>query len=162
MITNKQVLEAIKAQIAAVVDPNEARIITRWKLSVDPEEWGAVLRSKKDNNKIHGWMITRTGVRSTPQLAVGHHYEYAYTYALWYFKSVKEGTEAENSEIDFNEVLDDLLRRLHDNPTLGLDPQSGPDVVDAHDGLQIRDIDTVNGSIHVAQCELTVRITYQT
>ncbi len=160
MQTDQEIRAGIKAQVAAVAS-DSARIITRWKLGVEPEEWGAVVRDKKDPNKINGCVITRRGIRSIPVTAVGHHYEYQYVYDLWYFLSVREGTEADNSELDLNTLLDNLIRRLHDNPTLGLPDNEGNDVVDAHGGLQVRDIDTM-GNFHVAQCELTVRITYQT
>lgn len=155
--TDQQIRAAIKTRLIAGSGAS-TRVITRWKLSVDPEEWAGVARSLTDTSVIDGWLITRTKVKTQK---LGHlHWEHDYHYTLWYLRSVREGAESDNSENDVNQVIENCLEEFELNPTIGFDIGGG-DGVHSHSELQIEDIDIVKDQMHVVQAALVVHLTKQ-
>lgn len=156
MATDKTIRTAIKTLLKEGSGA-DTRVITRWKLSLDEKDWKAAVRSETDSDKTDGWLISRR--RRLSKKVGTYKWEYTYVYVLWYFRTVREGKESSNSEQEMNDLLDAVAEKLEENPTLGFDAEDSG--VDNHEELQVLEIDTVDEQVHIAQCELTVRLTKQ-
>jgi hypothetical protein len=155
MTTDKQVKDAI-AQIwsdTSTALGESVRVIPRWKLSLKGREVMSALRSTFSDKLINGVYITR--VKSTRRKLGSHHWEYKWTYAMFYFRSYDEGTDTNNSEDKLNVFLEAVGDAIAAVPGLALVD------VDDHEEMQIENIDTIDLRVHSAQCFLTVNLTKQ-
>jgi hypothetical protein len=155
MTTDKQVKDAI-AQIwsdTSTALGESVRVIPRWKLSLKGREVMSALRSTFSDKLINGVYITR--VKSTRRKLGSNHWEYKWTYAMFYFRSYDEGTDTNNSEDKLNVFLEAVGDAIAAVPGLALVD------VDDHEEMQIENIDTIDLRVHSAQCFLTVNLTKQ-
>lgn len=136
---------------AEVSEP--VRVIPRWKLSLKGKEVLSALRSLTNNQVVNGVYITRVQ-RKSKRLGTNH-LEYKWTYAMFYFRSYDEGTDANNSEDKVNALLEAVASKFEESGDLGLE------FVDDHDEFQVENIDTLDLRTHVAQTFITVNITKQ-
>jgi len=156
-IRDKDVKDAIGAILQAGSGAS-TRIVKRWKLALSARDWMAVLRSVQNDKTVDGWYVTRVKRRSKKKGA--NHFEYNWTYALWYFRSYSEGNAATNSEDELNELLERVAEELENAPKLNIDG-SAEMQIDDHSELQVENIDLIDSKVHVAQCFLTVNLTKQ-
>lgn len=67
-----------------------------------------------DGERLHGWFVRRLSARTTrsgpgrPEVVT-----------QWFLRGLRALTDAEQSEVVFDEVIDDVRRAIYDNPTLG-------------------------------------------
>lgn len=156
MKTDAEIRTAI-AGLLQTGSGTDTKVIKRWKLFINDDDWMAALHSVTKNNVVDGWYITRVAVRSN--FRATQRWEKEYDYDLWYFRSFRDGTSADNSEYEVNALLDAVAEQFELSPQLGFDQTQ--DGVDRHSELQIRNIDTIDDSYHAVQCRLTVYLTKQ-
>lgn len=159
LVTDAQVRGAIRDHIEAAFG-SDTRVLTRWRLALSAQDWKGVVRSLASDGKVDGWVITRKSATTETEGIGGSRFCRKWTYALWYFKQINDGTDEDNSELHLNAALDLLMANLEDDPQLGFN-ESGDGMVQDHDGLQIVNIDTVNDQYHYVIAELTVNLTRQ-
>ena len=154
-MTDKEVKTALAAiwTEAATELGEPIRVIPRWKLSLKGKEVLAALRALDNNKLTNGVYITRIKRSSRKEGVGGRKRAYKWTYAMFYFRSYDEGTDADNSEDKMNAVLDAVATKLELKDDLGLD------YVDDTDDMQVENIDTMDLKVHVAQCFVTVNLT---
>jgi hypothetical protein len=154
-MTDVQVKNAIGAiwTAAGTALGEPIRVIPRWKLHLRGKEVMSALRSLNNNKIINGVYITR--IKRSSRAQMKNHWEYKWTYAIVYFRSYDEGTDANNSEDKLNAVIEKVSELFEGSPNLGLS------FVDDHEELQVENIDTIDLRVHAAQCFLTVNITKQ-
>lgn len=154
-MTDREVKQAIAARwtAASTALGETVRVIPRWKLSLKGKEVMSALRDLGNDKLVNGVYITRVA-RKTRKLG-SNHWEYYWTYVMYYFRSYKEGTDPANSEDKANAFIERVAEEFENNPTLGLA------YVDNHDELQVENIDTIDLRVHAFQCFLTVNLTKQ-
>lgn len=153
-VTDKQVRTATRSLLETASGAT-TRVVPRWLVDLDPTDWASVVRSLTNDSKADGWMITRAKARSR-RIGVAH-WQHEWTYALWYFRGYRQGTDASNSEDELNVILAAVVQAFEDAEQLGF---TGSEI-DYHDGIQINSIDTVDTSMHLVMAELVVTLTSQ-
>lgn len=161
MITDKDCKKKIGERLKAG-SGTKTRVITRWKLAFKPKDWGAALSSVEQDGVVDGWYLTRIARRSKKVGA--NKWNYEWEYVLWYFRSLRDNGSNDNSEDDLNAMLERVAEEFEANPELGFtatvtDPDGGTMGVDRHGEIQVLNMDTLDNTIHVAQCRLTVYLT---
>lgn len=156
-LTSKQIKEAIASKLRAGSGVG-ANVVKRWKFAFRAKDWNSMLRDLSDKGKVNGWYITRVAARNKK---LGHnHWEYEWTYSLWYFRSYNDVESiGKSSEDVFDEIIDACVAEFEASPTLGFDAMN--DGFDQHTELQVINCDIVDQKVHVAQCQLTVKLTKQ-
>jgi hypothetical protein len=155
MNTDKEVRTAI-ADIWTTTSTalgESVRVIPRWKLSLKGKELMSSLRSLGSDKEINGVYVTR--IQNKRKKKGSNHWEYNWTYAMFYFRSYDDTSDANNSEDKLNAFLDAVASAFESSPGLGLED------VDDHEEMQIENIDTIDLRVHSAQCFLKVNLTKQ-
>lgn len=154
-MTDKEVKDALAAVWQAGADSisEPIRIVKRWKFALKGKEVMSALRSLTTDRKVNGLYITRAA-RSSRKVGMNH-YEYKWRYAMVYFRSYEDGTDADNSEDRLNTLLEAVAEEFENTPGLNLP------FVDDHSEIQVESIDTVDLRVHAAQCFIDVNITKQ-
>lgn len=154
MITDKQVRTRLK-EILQTASGSNTRVYGRWRLSLDPKDWKGTLKSPNDPEKVDGWILTRKSMRHSADAP--QRWRYTWVYVLWYFRTVREGSDISNSEDEVHALLDAVRDAFEATPQLDLSEEDS--WVDEHGQFQVLDVDTVEDQYHLAQCELAVRLT---
>ena len=147
--------KTIRNKIKAILQPSypEAVIYPFNALSHDLADWPGLFRT--DGVPIHGWTIKRSESSSEYKTIVKTRDVFAYD--VWAFYGFRAGgSETNNSDDEFGEILDTAFEALKAKPTLDLDG-----VIDRHDLLQFARITTVNcgeETLHFAAGRLSVHL----
>ena len=100
--TEAQVRASIKDVIQAAA-PN-AVIYPWWILGHKENHWPGLLRSSADDNKVHGYVITRSSNEGTE---TGSRCVRRYwSYELWGFHYYETGNSTSNTDLTFNAEID--------------------------------------------------------
>lgn len=151
---DKQIRLAIKTVIIA--DYPNARVYPWNALSHQIDEWAGKFRCT--DGKTHGWIIKRAAGNGEWRNASRDRRQSKYD--IWGFYGVRSGenvTELDNSDNEFNEILDTLYDSFKASPVLGFDSSK----VERHDLLQFAAITTLQSGeeeLHFAQCRLNVHL----
>lgn len=151
-VKDRDVRNAVKPIIESAFG-SDTRVLTRWRLAFEEDDWKAVLRAVTTAGRTDGWILARTGIQTECTGMPAQRYDAHWKYALWYFRTIDEGV----SEYEINEKIDDLIEALEDDPQIGLDPGMG---FMGHTGLQVTNIDTINDQYHFITAELVVMTTF--
>jgi hypothetical protein len=128
------------------------RVIPRWKLSLKGKEVMSALRSTAGDKSVNGVYISRIKRPSKRRMDKS---EQQWIYAMFYFRSYDDTSDANNSEDKLNAVIEKVDDLLNAQPDLGLA------FVDDHEDMQVENIDTIDLRVNVAQCFITVNVTKQ-
>ena len=99
-----------------------------WCLGFDMSRWPGLLTSPDDDDRPHGWVITRMSILRT-EAAQGLTDRRA-VYAIWGFHDYSTGSEASNSEDLFQAELDAVADALGSDVVTGvhLEPLQYPQI----------------------------------
>jgi len=163
MITDATVKAAIKARLQTGSGA-DTKVVTRQKYALKAKDWLSALRSISNAGITNGWIIA-SGAKRRKKLG-NKHYAYEWDYILLYFRSIRENTEADNSDVDVNEMLQAVGVELEDDPILGFDesyelPDGALLTFDEHGEFQVDTQDTINNELHFVQARLTCFLTKQ-
>lgn len=87
-----------------------AIVFPRWELGYNPVEWPGLIRSSNDNDRAHGWVITRRAIDAEKN---GQRCpKRDYVYAVWGFHYYLTGDDATNSEDLFQAEVDAVCATL--------------------------------------------------
>lgn len=113
--TESQIRAAIKTVIETAAPTSV--VFPWWVLGHDQNEWPGLLISSADSDRVHGYVITRTGTegeRKNPQCVTR-----SFSYDIWGFHFYKEdSTSASNSDLTFNTELDAICNAFINAATL--------------------------------------------
>jgi hypothetical protein len=107
----------VRNGVAAIIAATAplAKVAGRWILRFEPGQWPGLLKSPADNDRTHGYVITRVendgrreGIGKTKRL---------WTYRIFALHYYETGTDASNSEKKFKAELDAVTEAL-DNATM--------------------------------------------
>jgi hypothetical protein len=157
MNTDKQVRQGIAdiwTQVSTEMGES-IRVIPRWKLSLKGKELMAGLRSANNDKLVNGVYITR--IQNKRKKVHQNHFELKWTYAMMYFRSYDDTSDANNSEDKLNLVLDKVADKFSNNPGISNTLTD----VDNHEEFQVENIDTIDLRVNAAQCLLIVNLTQQ-
>lgn len=124
-------------------------------LSHDLSQWAGMFRG--GDGKIFGFIVKRAAL--TGEWKNGQRDRRRRAYEIWIFYGVRNGagvTEADNSDNEFGEILDQIYEDFKAAYNLNL-----PGIVERHDLLQIvadTTLQTGEEELHFAQGRLTVHL----
>jgi hypothetical protein len=143
----------IKAAIAEVIETAAplSVVFPWWVLGHEMEEWPGILRSPDDNDRSHGWIITRRSNERTP--GVGGTSDQRRLYHLWGFHYYETGNADLNTDDLFQAEIDAIGDALSDSDAIT--------IIDYHEQLQVPFIGVIKAGselLHMALCQLTVSV----
>ena len=166
-LTDLEIRNGILSTIESAT--GDAVLLNRWVLALGLGE--SIPYLKNSSGKIHGYMVSRSGIGSRVDGVGSKKYIITQPYKLWGFKGFKLGQtsgldeldelELRNSEDEFSLEVDAVLMEIMKAPRLAWDDLDYNFV--KHENWQIEDIDVFdfgNEKVHVAQgtLEITLRV----
>lgn len=149
------ILDTIRPQTS------DAILLNRWVLGLGLGESIPYMKVPLEN-KIHGYMVSRSGVTREKAHINSQSFKDTYKYKLWGFHSFIVGNNDSNSEDTFSQEINDVQMALAESPRLTFDSED-TNLVETTD-WQIEEIDVYDfGShkVHVAQGTLDVIVRIQ-
>jgi hypothetical protein len=120
VITEFQIRERLAAIIRAAAAT--ALVSERWIQAVEDEQWGALLRSAADGNRIHCWMVELEGI---PEIGrISSRREYRLRFVIQGFRFYESGTPQANSSRAWNEECLAVARAVNADVRLGVGDDS--------------------------------------
>lgn len=144
----------IKGAIAEVIAgaAPKAVIFPWWALGRNQAEWAGLLRSPEDDDRAHGWIITR---RANQRIGlVGGASEQRRTYYLWLFHYYDTGNAESNSDDLFQAELDAVGDAFADRYGI-------PALISDHEEFQVPIIDLISSGdelLHVGYGQLILTV----
>jgi hypothetical protein len=142
----------IRIDLQAVIEAAAplAVVFPWWCLGFDLPQWPGMLVSDDDQDRPHGWIITRQAI-SRAEAANGLTDRRA-TYAIWCFHYYDTGSEAANSEDLFQAEIDAVADALGAASVSGihLEPVQFPRILIAKFGEEL--LHVAQGSMEVVYC----------
>ncbi len=125
-ISWSEIREGLKALILQAAPT--ARVHNRWGLKYDIMSTISRLQSESDPDVIHTWMIKVAEVEPQYIKTGGGEVQYPLVIDVWGFQGYEFGTDADNTQTDFEDECDDVIAYIDANRinALGLDPSQTP------------------------------------
>lgn len=158
MTVDKQIRTALKNYLLEI-DP-DAEVYAFDTLSHDPGEWANLFRKDVGEvEKIHGWVIRRTDITDSWERQTAS--KAAYVYEIWGFYGFRAVDENDNSDDEFQAIVDAFCDKLRANPRLGLCGGPGACPIDEHELPQFKRMTTLGAGgeqLHFAPATLKVKL----